>query len=191
MTIAIFSGSFDPIHCGHAMMANYLAQFSDVDEVWLMPSRLNPLKTDTPPASFADRMKMCRIVADKCSGVKVSDFELRLPSPSYTYDTLSELKNKFPQHCFKLLIGSDNWVLFDKWRNHQKIISEFGLVVYPRPGYEVASPLPSNVTVLDEAPIALISSTFIREALRQEKNLNFLIDVDVYGYIKQNSLYDT
>lgn len=189
MNIGLFSGSFDPIHCGHAMAVNYLVQYGGLDSVWLLPSPLNPLKTEVPPADFRHRFEMCRIVAAKCVGVEVSDFEESLPLPSYTYDTLCRLKMHFPQHKFRLVIGSDNWLLFDKWKNSEKIISEFGLIIYPRPGYSVDGKLPENVTLLKNAPVALLSSTFIREALKAHKNMNFFLDNDVTEYIQQNKLY--
>lgn len=189
MKIGIFSGSFDPVHCGHAMAANYLAQYCGLDRVWMMPSPLNPLKTASPPADASRRLDMCRIVAAKCAGVHVSDFEFSLPSPSYTYRTLSALRETYPQHDFVLVIGSDNWLSFKKWRNPEEIISEFGLIIYPRPGYDVEGPLPENVILLKEAPVALISSTFIRQAVASGRNLNYFVDSDVADYIRMNSLY--
>lgn len=190
MRIGLFSGSFDPIHCGHAMMVNYVSQYAGLDEVWLMPSPLNPLKSETPPVSFAHRLEMCRIVAGKCERVKVSDFEDSLPSPSYTYDTLSALKEARPEDEFRLVIGSDNWHKFGLWRNADGIVSEFGLLVYPRPGFEVEGNLPENVILLKDAPVAVLSSTFVREAISQRRNLTYFLDEEVIDYIKKNKLYE-
>lgn len=190
MKIGIFSGSFDPIHCGHAMMANYLAQFTELDAVWLMPSPLNPLKATLPPASYHHRFKMCSIVADKCRGVVVSDFESRLEIPSFTNRTLCRLRDEFPGDEFYLVIGSDNWLEFRKWRDWQKIVCEFKIIVYPRPGYEIDDEsLPDSLILLRDAPVALISSTFIRRALVEDKNMSYFIDKDVEEYIKDNELY--
>lgn len=192
MNIGVFSGSFDPIHMGHAMVANYLAQYCGLDEVWLMPSPLNPLKVANEPVSAIDRLEMCRLIAKRCENVHVSDFELSLPLPTYTYRTLSLLREKFPQHRFYLVIGSDNWLLFDKWRNRREIISEFNIIVYPRPGYPVddLSAVPDTVRILTDAPQALISSTFIREGLTDNRNMNFFLDSDVIGYINNHHLYE-
>ena len=111
MKIGIFSGSFDPIHIGHAMMVSYLSQFCDLAALWLMPSPINPLKVDSTRTPAEHRLAMCRIVADKCPSVVVSDFEFSLPRPSYTYQTLRELKRSYPEHEFYLIIGSDNWII--------------------------------------------------------------------------------
>ncbi|MDE6006782.1 MAG: nicotinate-nucleotide adenylyltransferase [Muribaculaceae bacterium] len=190
MKIALFSGSFDPIHTGHAMVANYISQYCGIDQVWLMPSPLNPLKAGTKPADEEDRLEMCRIIAGKCTGVEVSDFEFSLPRPSFTYRTLSLLKDKFPEHSFFPVIGSDNWLLFDKWKNHAEIIKEFEILIYPRPGFDIQSELPSTVRLLKDAPQVLLSSTFIRKGLREGKNMNFFLDPEVMAYIKNHSLYE-
>lgn len=188
MKIGIFGGSFDPIHCGHAMVANYVSQLGELDCVWLMPSPQNPIK-QTVVADFWHRLNMCRIVASKCHAVEVSDFENKLPAPHYTYETLRALRDSFPQDEFKLIIGSDNWESFRKWRNPDKIIDEFGLIVYMRPGFKVDGQLPENVTLINDAPTAFISSTLIRKMLNSDLNLNYLIDSDVMRYIKDNKLY--
>ena len=189
MKIGVFSGSFDPIHCGHAMAANYLAQYCGLDRVWLMPSPLNPLKCDAPPADVACRLDMCGLVAANCRNVDVSDFEFSLPTPSYTLRTLRALREIFPQHEFRLVIGSDNWLEFDRWRDPDRILDEFGVIIYPRPGYEVKGPLPKAATLLTDAPTALISSTFIRKAVAEGRNLNYFLDSDVIEYIYSNNLY--
>lgn len=189
MKIGIFSGTFNPIHCGHAMLANYLAQYAGLDRLWLMPSPLNPLKSDSHPVEFAHRYEMCRIVARKCRNVDVSDFESGLPVPSYTYNTLRELKRTFPDDDFRLVIGSDNWNSFEQWRNPEEIIREFGLIVYMRPGAEILGNVPENVRVIYNAPMALISSTLIREILAEGGNLSYLLDADVIDYIRKNKLY--
>lgn len=188
---AIFCGSFDPVHTGHAILANHVAQSGLVDELWLMPSRVNPLKTSAPPVADSHRLEMCRLVAGKCSGVVASDFEQGLPVPSYTYRTLSCLKEAYPDRKFILLIGSDNWLCFSQWRDHDRIISEFGLLIYPRPGYEIDSvTLPPTVTLLKDVPQTLVSSTFIRNGLAAGRNMNFLLPSGVLDYIKKERLYE-
>ena len=137
MRIGVYCGSFDPIHTGHAMVANYLAQYGGLDEVWLMVSRHNPLKVGRDPASEPHRLAMVKFVAEGCSRVVASDFEFSLPVPSYTYVTLCRLRERFPQHKFVLIIGSDNWHNFNRWRDSESILREFGLIVYPRPGYDL------------------------------------------------------
>ena len=112
MNIAVYSGSFDPIHTGHAMLASYCAQYCDgIDQVWLMVSPQNPLKPVTTTAGERQRLDMARLVAEGCNGVYASDFETGLPRPSYTYHTLCALRRQMPQHHFRLMIGSDNWLM--------------------------------------------------------------------------------
>lgn len=189
MKIGIFSGSFDPIHIGHAILANYVLQWADLDEVWMMVSRRNPLKNNTV-ASDKERLDMVRIVSEECSGLKASDFEFSLPTPSFTYNTLSELRTRYPDYSFYLIIGSDNFVIFDKWKDYHKILEEFKIIVYPRPGYSVdESKVSKNVIVLKDAPQLIMSSTFIREALKKGKRLNFFLPEKVSNYIDNKKLY--
>lgn len=188
--VGIFSGSFDPIHIGHAMMVSWISQYSDLDEVWLMLSPQNPLKVGKKMTPDAQRMAMCRLVADDIKGVKCSEFELSLPKPTYTYRTLTQLSAEYPDKQFVLIIGSDNWLLFDKWRDYKEIIAEYEIFIYPRPGYQVAGELPDNVKLLEEAPQALISSTFIRDAIKNGKQLNYFIPAEVLSYIQKHKLYE-
>lgn len=190
MKIGVFCGSFDPIHMGHAMVANYLSQFCGLDRVWLMPSPLNPLKQDNPPVADAHRLEMCRLIARKCAAVAASDFEFGLTLPSYTYNTLRRLRESYPEHEFHLVIGSDNWLCFDRWRNRREIQEQFPIIIYPRPGYPVEEVLPDGVTLLADAPQALISSTFVRKAISEKKNMNFFIAPEVSEYIKKHRLYE-
>ncbi|MCM1369323.1 MAG: nicotinate (nicotinamide) nucleotide adenylyltransferase [Candidatus Amulumruptor caecigallinarius] len=188
--IGIFSGSFNPIHTGHAIMANYVAQFGGIDELWLMVSRVNPWKTDAPPIADMHRANMCRIVAENCRNVAVSEFELGLPTPSYTFNTLAQLRAAFPDYEFVLIIGSDNWIAFREWKNYEEILDNHSIIVYPRPGFITDSAkLPSNVKIIYDAPQSLISSTFVREHIGKNDNLNYMVPVDVVKYIKENHLY--
>ena len=190
MRIGIFGGSFNPVHTGHAMIANYAAQWLDLDEVWLMVSPENPLKAGWDYASEQHRLAMAAMVADDCAGVRASDFEFSLPRPSYTFLTLQRLREQWPEHEFALIIGSDNWLVFDRWREHERILQNHRVWIYPRPGYEVdAASLPAGVQLMADAPQALISSTMVREGVKKGKNLNFFVPVKVFDYIQQHNLY--
>lgn len=189
MTIGIYSGSFDPIHTGHAMVANFAAQWGGLDEVWLMVSRLNPLKYGMPPTDDVHRMRMTELVAKNCENVRASDFELSLPLPSYTYVTLCKLREKYPEHRFKLIIGSDNWLNLGRWRDADKIINEFGLVIYPRPGYEPPMSPPPGVEVLSKGPTAHVSSSFVRNMVAMGGNINYYVPLAVADYIRRYNLY--
>lgn len=189
MKIGIYSGSFDPIHVGHQMVANYCAQWGPFDEVWLLVSPMNPLKRGSCPASETQRFEMARMVAAQCRNVKASDFEFGLPLPSYTYVTLCRLRESYPEHEFSLIVGSDNWVEFGRWRDSDKIIEEFGLVVFPRPGYDIPPETVAGVTVLPDTPTAQISSTFVRNAISEGYDISGFVPFVVADYIKKEKLY--
>lgn len=190
MKIGIFGGSFNPIHIGHVMLASYLRQYEGFDEIWLMLSPLNPLKVNsTDMIPDVTRLAMLDIALKDAPGLKVSDVELSMPRPSYTINTLKYLSKRYPRHSFKVIIGADNWKIFSQWRNSQTIIDDYGVVVYPRPGYQLGPVYDDNVDVIVGAPIADISSTWVRKAIARGKDLNFFLPPGVFEYIKQNKLY--
>lgn len=189
MKIGIFGGSFNPIHIGHCILAEYIAKFSDLDEVWLNISPQNPLKSSSDLAEDSHRMNMLNIAIKESTCLKVCDIEFSLPRPSYTVTTLEKLKEKYPEHEFSLIIGADNWHNFKKWRNWEKIIQNHDILVYPRAGYELVNDGNyTNVKFID-APLIEISSTFIRETLKKGINLNFFLPHGVLNYIQENKLY--
>lgn len=190
MKIGILGGSFNPIHTGHAILANYITQYTDIEQLWLMVSPQNPLKSQLQASYDVHRLAMTELVASKCENVITSGFEFTLPKPSYTVNTLDALTKKFPQHQFVLIIGADNWQNFDKWKDSELILSRHEIMVYPRRGYEINIPeeLRARVTRLD-SPIVEVSSTFIREQLSAGRNMNFYLPQDVYRYILEHRLY--
>lgn len=190
MKIGVLGGSFNPIHIGHAILVNYITQCTDIEQLWLMVSPQNPLKSELPQSYDVHRLAMTELVASKCDNVITSGFEFTLPKPSYTVDTLKALREKFPQHEFVLVIGADNWQNFEKWKDWQEILDKHNILVYPRMGSEIVIPddLCNKVEKLD-SPIIEISSTYIREQLKKGKNMNFFLPKDVYRYILENNLY--
>ena len=190
MKIGIFGGSFNPVHIGHLMLASYMQQFEGFDEVWLMLSPLNPLKAN-PSELIPDltRLKMLEIAVAGVTGLKVSDIELSMPRPSYTINTLRYLAKRYPRHSFRLIIGADNWKIFSQWRDSEKIIEEFGVTVYPRPGYTIPTIYDDNVDVVSSAPLAEISSTFLRKAIARGKDMRFFLPQGVENFIRDNNLY--
>lgn len=191
MRIGIFGGSFNPIHVGHAILASYISQSGLVDEVWFMVSPQNPMKSNKDIADFTHRFNMCKITADKCRLLKACDFEQNLEAPYYTVNTLEKLKTSYPEHTFKLIIGADNLQIFNKWKNHEKILKEFGIIVYPRIGYDNYNPeLDSeHIEILNGAPIIDISSTQIRNYIMTGKDIRFYVNDDVLRYINCHKLY--
>ena len=195
MKIGIYSGSFNPVHEGHIALCDYLVQEGVVDEVRLIRSPLNPLKVNTANtlAPDEDRQKMLELAIAGHRGLKVCCIEDTLPKPNYTVNTLQALQKLFPGEEFHLIVGMDNWLIFDRWKAYDTILTDFHLVVYPRPGYEMAEvealqDFVGRVRFVD-APLYDISSTEIREAIAQGKKPQ-LVDEKVLTYIKAHTLYN-
>ena len=191
MKIGIFGGSFDPIHIGHAIIAQHFIGSGVVDRLWFMVSPMNPLKADKKQqVSDADRLRMVEMVTHPMEGVETSAFEFTMPRPSYTIDTLNTLQAKFPDDEFYLVIGADNWDLFGKWRNSEEILAKYHVLIYPRLGHEVVIPdeLQERVQAVD-APIIELSSTQIRERLTNGQSVRYYVPDEVLGYIKRKQLY--
>ena len=194
MKIGIYSGSFNPVHEGHIALCDYLVLEGVVDEVWLIRSPLNPLKANTANtlAPDEDRQKMLELAIEGHRGLKVCCIEDTLPKPNYTINTLQALQKLFPGEEFHLIVGMDNWLIFDRWRAYDTILNDFHLIVYPRPGYkeetiEALQNLTSHVRIVD-APKYDISSTEIREAIAKGEETK-LMNAKVLEYIKEKSLY--
>ncbi len=185
----IYPGSFDPIHNGHIALTEYVSQQPGITAVWLMPSRRNPLKTHDTNVSDSDRIAMARLSVATLDKVEVKDLELHLPFPSYTINTLHALQHLYPTRKFAILIGADNWRVFHVWRNWQEILTHFGVIIYPRPGYMVQLPLPAGVEYLPDAPQYKISSTQIRNQLHISADTDDMIPMTVRQYIHTHQLY--
>ncbi len=187
--IGILGGSFNPVHIGHMMLASYLAQWGYVDQVWLTLSPRNPLKND-PSALLPDlkRLTMLNIAMKGSSKLDVCDIELTMPTPSYTVDTLDLLAARFPNKRFKLIIGSDNWAIFDRWKKPQHILDNYGVIVYPRPGYPIPEGHRDGMEAV-EAPTVNISSTFIRSAIAKGRDMEYFLPPGVFKYIVEHKLY--
>lgn len=191
MRIGIFGGSFDPIHIGHAIIAQHIINSGVVDRLWFMVSPVNPLKAGkVRQVADTDRLRMVEMVSRPMEGVETSAFEFTMPRPSYTIDTLNALQAKFPDDEFYLVTGGDNWQIFHKWRNSEEILAKYHLLIYPRLGYEVIIPdeLKDRVTLVD-APIIELSSTEIRERLAKGQSVRYYVPDEVLGYIERHHLY--
>ena len=164
----IYGGSFNPIHTGHTALAEWLVRESYVDELWLMVSPQNPLKVNAELMPEALRLRLANMAVEGLSGVRVTDFECRLPRPSYMVNTLAALRVTYPERDFVLVIGADNWQRFPQWYHSDEILAHHRVIVYPRPGSTIdPSTLPDGVMMVD-APLFDISSTEIREAIAND-----------------------
>lgn len=191
MKIGIYSGSFNPVHIGHIALVDYIVSQKIVDEAWLIRSPQNPLKASNTLLSDEHRAAMLELAIHDHPGLKVCTIEDNLPKPNYTINTLKALKEKFLNEEFYLIIGADNWEIFDKWKDWDIILRDFHLIVYPRPGYDAPVVDKNKYTTVQvvDAPLFDISSTEIRERRLAGKSIKKLVSPDVNKYIKENKLY--
>ena len=190
MRIGIFGGSFNPIHTGHTRLGQWLVRKNYVDELWFMVSPLNPLKqnsTELLPDGL--RLQLAQLAVEGKAGLRVSDFEMHLPRPSYMVHTLAQLRQAYPQHEFLLIIGADNWLRFNQWRNSEEIMLHHRLLVYPRPGYALdTASIPQGVSLV-ATPLFNISSTQIRQAIANGHYHGRGLSPKVWKSLKQNRYY--
>lgn len=189
MKIGLFFGSFNPIHIGHLIIANIMAETTDLNKVWLVVSPQNPFKPSKGLLREFDRFDMARAAVYDDFKIEASDVEFHLPRPSYTIHTLVYLREKHPDKEFKVIIGEDNLVNFVKWKNHERILEDYGLYVYPRPNAH-PSELKNhpNVRFVD-APMMDISATFIRTCIRNRQSVRYLVPQPVEEIIVSRGYY--
>jgi nicotinate-nucleotide adenylyltransferase len=189
MKIGLFFGSFNPIHIGHLIIANTMAENADLQEVWLVVSPQNPLKKNTGLLHEFDRYEMAALAIHDSYKLKVSDVEFNLPRPSYTIDTLTYLSEKHPQHEFVLIIGEDNLSSFPKWKNYDKILQYYELYVYPRPETEKTELTNHPKVKFIPSPLLDISATYIRNNVREGKSIRYLVTEQVENFISRKKFY--
>ena len=171
----IFGGSFNPIHIGHLALANYLCEYSELDEIWFLVSPHNPLKKQTDLWDVSLRLELAQLAIADYPKFRASDFEFHLPRPSYMIHTLDALQSAYPEREFTLIIGADNWAIFPRWYHSDEIIQRHRIMIYPRPGYTIdPAALPPSVQQVD-TPLLEISSTFIRRALAEGKDVRYFL----------------
>ncbi|MDR1602342.1 MAG: nicotinate-nucleotide adenylyltransferase [Tannerella sp.] len=177
--VGIFSGSFNPVHIGHLALANWLCEYENLSEIWFLVTPQNPLKEGCRMLGFQTRYEMVEAAIAGYPRFRVSDFELSLPQPSYTIRTLCALRRTYPECLFHLVIGADNWENIEQWKDAAALVEEFPVLIYPRAGYDrPAPPPPTNVRRVD-APALEISSSFIRDAIRQGRDIRFFLPESV------------
>lgn len=189
MKIGLFFGSFNPVHIGHLIIANFMATQTDLDKVWLVVSPQNPLKPKKTLARDHDRLHLVRLGIGDNPKLQASSVEFDLPKPSYTIDTLSFLKEKYPDQEFALIMGGDNLASLHLWKNYEQLLAGYDIYVYKRPSFD-AGALASHPRVrLCEAPMLDISATYIRECLRTGKSVRYLVPDAVWEYLESGTLY--
>jgi len=190
MITGLYFGSFNPIHIGHMAIANFMIEFSELDQLWFVVSPQNPLKEKKSLLKDYHRLEMVRLAVEEDDRFRASDIEFHLPTPSYTIDTLAYLEEKHPGIEFQLVMGADGLRTFYKWKHADLITQKYHRLIYPRPDtdMQVASLLP-NATLV-EAPLMEISSSFIRTAIREGKDVRHLVPPKAYKYMREMHFYE-
>jgi nicotinate-nucleotide adenylyltransferase len=178
MKIGLFFGSFNPIHHGHLMVASYIANHTDLQQIWLVVSPQNPHKTQASLLNEYDRLYLAQLAVENDDQIKVSDIEFKLPKPSYTIDTLTYLEEKFPQHQLYVIMGGDSFQNLPKWKNFETLVKNYQFIVYRRPGFDITENYGANMQYL-EAPMLELSATLIRNNCKEGITIRYLVPEDV------------
>jgi len=201
--VGLFFGTYNPIHVGHLVIANHLANYTELDEVWLVVSPQNPLKKKDSLLQDYHRLALVRVAIEDNPKLKASDIEFSLPKPSYTSNTLAHINEKYPGYSFALIMGEDNLRTFHKWKNYADILKNNQIYVYPRVlteqekevneiNVEVNNELRNhqNVIMCDDVPVMKISASFIRGAIKEKKDVSYLLTQSVFKYLTEMHFYE-
>jgi nicotinate-nucleotide adenylyltransferase len=188
MKIGLYFGSFNPVHVGHLIIANHLLNGADLDKVWFIVSPQNPFKQNHALLNEYHRLHLLRLATEDDTRVKVLDIEFNLPKPSYTATTLIHLEEKYPGNEFRLIMGSDSFQNLEKWKNYESIIDNYAIYIYKRPGFEVNNSINAKILVVD-APLLQISSTEIRQLVKEKKSIRYLVPDKVKEEIDRGRYY--
>jgi len=193
MKIGLYFGSFNPVHIGHLIIASHIVNHSNLQQVWLIVSPQNPLKPSSVLLNEFHRLHLVQLATENDTQIRASDVEFKLPKPSYTIDTLAYLNEKYPQHDFSIVMGSDSFQNIPQWKNFELLLKKYDFIVYKRPGHTITKDFGANIFLL-EAPLLDISATLIRQNINEGKSIRYLVpekvreEIEKYGYYKQASL---
>jgi nicotinate-nucleotide adenylyltransferase len=201
MNIGLYFGTFNPIHVGHLIIANYMVEFTDLDQVWLVVTPQNPLKKKSTLLEDYHRLAMVELAVEENEKLKASNIEFTLPKPSYTINTLTYIKEKYPKHQFSLIMGEDNLRTLHHWKNYEQIIDNHKIYVYPRALTEQERTASTNEDIIEnnfqlhnnviycDAPVMKVSASFIRDAIKHKKDVRYLLTESVYQYVREMNFY--
>lgn len=201
MNIGLYFGTFNPIHVGHLIIANYMVEFTDLDQVWLVVTPQNPLKKKSTLLEDYHRYAMVELAVEDNDKLKASNIEFNLPQPSYTINTLTYIQEKYPKYQFSLIMGEDNLRTLHHWKNHEQIIEEHKIYVYPRAlteqerkDYNNEDTSENNLhlhhnVIYCDAPVMKVSASFIRDAIKHKKDVRYLLTESVYQYVQEMNFY--
>lgn len=201
MKIGLYFGTFNPIHVGHLIIANHMAEHSDLDQIWMVVTPHNPHKKKSTLLDDHHRLQMVHLATEDYPKIKPSDIEFKLAQPNYTVNTLVHLEEKYPQHEFSLIMGEDNLKSLHKWKNYEVLLQNYDIYVYPRldskeQTSEAIASKTENLALKNhprihiiDAPVVEISSTFIRNNIKEGKNIQPLLPAKVWEYVDHNLFY--
>ena len=188
MKTGLFFGSFNPIHSGHLIIANYIVENSELEELWLVVTPHNPHKKRSTLADDYDRLHLVNLAVQEHVKLFSCNIEFDMPKPSYTIDTLVRLKEKYPENDYSIIMGSDNLQNCNKWKNYEQILEDYSIYVYPRPGYEISGSH-KNIHVIEGVPQMEISSSFIRKSIKEGKDISYLMPEKAWIYTDEMNFY--
>ncbi len=188
MKIGLYFGSFNPIHAAHLIIANHILNETDIEKIWFIVSPQNPFKVESNLLNEYHRLHLVRLATEDDNRIKPLDIEFGLPKPSYTINTLIYLEEKFSEHEFVIIMGSDSFQNFHKWKNHEIITKNYAVYVYIRPGFEVANPINAKLNIID-APLLQLSATQIRKYIKEGKSIRYMVPDKVLEEIEKGRYY--
>ncbi len=188
MKIGLYFGSFNPMHLGHKIIASYMVEFSNLDQIMFVVSPQNPLKKKQSLLDENQRLMIIRMEIEDNPKLQVSDIEFNMPQPSFTIDTLVRLKEKYPEHDYALIMGSDNLQNLHKWKNYEQILKNYSIYVFPRPGYNI-NENHANIHLVKGVPQMEISASFIRRCIKEGKDVSYLMPEKAWKYTNEMNFY--
>lgn len=189
MKIGLYFGSFNPIHIGHLIISEYVYNNTSVEQVWFVLSPQNPLKASSTLLKAYDRLHLLKLAIEDNPVFQASDIEFKLPVPSYTIDTLTYLSEKYPQHQFVVIMGSDSFQNIKNWKNYEQLLKDYEIIIYERPCFKVNTDMLGKHMLLQNAPLLEISATQIRSQLKMHKSIRYMLPPKVYQEIIDNKYY--
>ncbi|MEI8073530.1 MAG: nicotinate (nicotinamide) nucleotide adenylyltransferase [Bacteroidota bacterium] len=188
MNIGLYFGSYNPIHIGHLIIGSHVANHTDMQQVWFVVSPQNPLKPSSVLLNEYHRLHLVKLAVEGDDQLRASDVEFKLPRPSYTIDTLTYLQEKYPQHQFSVILGSDSFQNLPHWKNFEQLIKNYSFIIYRRPGFEISDLYGAKAQMLD-APLLEISATAIRKAIKSGQTVHYLLSDAVREEIEKTGYY--
>lgn len=188
MNIGLYFGSFNPVHTGHLIIANHILNTSDLERLWFVVSPQNPFKASNSLLNEYDRYHLLKLATEDDVRIRISDIEFNLPKPSYTSVTLAHLHEKYPEHSFSIIMGSDSFQNLHKWKNYESIVAGYPIYVYNRPGFEITNHVAAKLITVD-APLLQISATDIRQLVKDGKSIRYMVPDKVREEIEKGNYY--